>query len=83
MSLGVVVKGPEGIVLAADSRITISASGPVFPQPIQINFDNATKLLSFGNIHTHVVAITYGEAVIQAVPQLAVCRRRRWWVSLR
>lgn len=64
MSLGVVVKGPEGIVLAADSRVTLEAMGPGMKQPIHVNFDNATKLLNFGKKHCHVGAVTYGVAVI-------------------
>ena len=64
MSLGVVVKGPEGIVLAADTRITLNAQSPNMPSPIIANFDNATKLLSFGAPHNWVGAVTYGDATI-------------------
>ena len=63
MSLGVVIKGPEGVVLAADSRVTLGAQqqgGPAFT----VNFDNATKLLSFSHPNDHVGAVTYGQAVI-------------------
>lgn len=69
MSLGVVIKGSEGIVLAADSRVTLEAQragGPALP----VNFDNATKLLSFSRLpntvgpHNFVGAVTYGMAVI-------------------
>lgn len=63
MSLGVVIKGPEGIVLAADSRVTLTALPPG-GQPLVVNYDNATKLLSFDNPHNHVAAVTYGTAVI-------------------
>lgn len=64
MSLGVVVKGPEGVVLAVDSRVTLSAQGEGAP-PIQVHFDNATKLLTFSQLpHTSVAAVTYGAAVI-------------------
>jgi 20S proteasome alpha/beta subunit len=63
MSLGVVVKGPEGIVLAADSRVTLQAQREGKP-PIQVNFDNATKLLSFQAPHSYVGVVTYGVAVI-------------------
>ncbi len=66
MSLGIVIKGTEGIVLAADSRITLVASGPNGPS-ILVNFDNATKLLSFGNHndnHKFIGAVTYGQALI-------------------
>jgi hypothetical protein len=63
MSLGVAVKGPEGIVLAADSRVTLETRRPdgvVLP----ITFDNATKLLTFSEPHNYVGAITWGAAVI-------------------
>lgn len=63
MSLGIVVKAPEGLVLAAESRVTLTAIAPGQP-PIHVNFDNATKLLSFGGHHTFVGAVTYGQAAI-------------------
>lgn len=61
MSLGIVVKGPEGLVLAADSRVTLSARSP--QGLIHVNFDNATKLLSF-SAHDYIGAVTYGQAAI-------------------
>ncbi len=66
MSLAVAVKGPEGIVLAADARITLNAQGPELPGPLRVNFDNATKLLTFGKPHNWVGAATYGDATIGA-----------------
>jgi hypothetical protein len=63
MSLGIVIKGPEGVVLAADSRVTLLAQHPNVPA-IPVNFDNATKLLSFSKPNRHVGAVTYGAAVI-------------------
>ena len=63
MSLGVVVKGPEGLVLAADTRITLGAQQGSRP-PVSVNFDNATKLLTFSKPHNWVAAVTYGQAVI-------------------
>lgn len=63
MSLGVVIKGTEGVVLAADSRVTLQATRPK-QTPIQINFDNATKLITFQEPHNYVAAVTYGLAVI-------------------
>lgn len=62
MSLGIVIKGPEGLVLAADSRVTLLAEKDA--QRIHVNFDNATKLLSFAEPHQFVGAVTYGAAVI-------------------
>jgi len=63
MSLGVVIKGSEGVVLAADSRVTVEARRPD-GVPLVVNFDNATKLLSFSRPHTYVGAVTYGAAVV-------------------
>lgn len=64
MSLGVVIKGPEGLVLAADSRITLEAIAPN-SHPIHVSYDNATKLLSFNKEPNHWFgAVTYGAAVI-------------------
>lgn len=77
MSLGVVVKGPEGVVLAADSRVTfvarmnasIHAAGaePTLAA-LPVTFDNATRLLTFrpfqGEDKARIAAVTYGAAVI-------------------
>ena len=63
MSLTVVVNGPEGIVLTADTRVTVpyqSPSGGV----ATVSYDNATKVLSFGDDHPWVGAVTYGLASI-------------------
>jgi len=62
MSLGIVIKGPEGLVLAADSRVTLAARTP--QGVIHVNYDNATKLLSFSEPHNYVGAVTYGQAAI-------------------
>lgn len=62
MSLGIAFKGPEGIVLAADSRVTLNAETNPIDGKIRIftsTFDNATKLLRV-NKQTHVGAVTYG-----------------------
>ena len=74
MSLGLVIKGPEGLVLAAESRITLGAQliTPQGPQQIPVYFDNATKLLSFSEPNTTVGVVTYGQAVIgQKIPRTA------------
>ena len=65
MSLGVVVLGPEGVVLASDSRLSLTAQRKD-AAPLPVDFDNATKLLSFSakDQHRHVGAVTYGAAVI-------------------
>lgn len=63
MSLGMVIKAPEGIVLAAESRVTLSATPPA-GAPIHVNFDNATKLFGFNSPHNYVGVVTYGLAAI-------------------
>jgi hypothetical protein len=62
MSLAIAIKGPEGIVLAADSRVTLEGRRKD-GQALPVNFDNATKLLAFPK-HPYVGAVTYGQAVI-------------------
>lgn len=62
MSLGIVVKGPAGLVLAAESRITLTAQTPQ-GGVIRANYDNATKLLTFDK-HPYVAVVTYGQAAI-------------------
>jgi 20S proteasome alpha/beta subunit len=62
MSLGIVIKGPEGITLAADSRVTLAAKTP--QGLLHVNYDNATKLLSFSEPNNFVGAVTYGQAAI-------------------
>lgn len=66
MSLGVVFKGPEGIVLAADSRVTLTNQLQVPNQPpllISSTYDNATKLLCVKG-QKYVGAVTYGAGAI-------------------
>jgi hypothetical protein len=65
VSLGIVFKAPDGVVLAADSRATLFR--PI-PMPggqtmLPAHFDNATKLLQFAK-QPHLGAVTYGAAVI-------------------
>src|ERR1035437_5492101 len=74
MSLGSAFKGTEGIVLAADSRVTLNAARP---QPngqvlvLPATFDNATKLLRVKG-QDYVGAVTYGVGAIgQQSPRTA------------
>lgn len=69
MSLGVIVKGTEGIVLAADSRVTLFARKPDGTTEIPINFDNASKLLTFEDPNNFIGAVTYGQAIIGTTPR--------------
>jgi len=62
MSLGIVIKCPEGLVLAAESRITLGAQ--IGTQQVPVYFDSATKLMSFSIPNVSVGVVTYGQAVI-------------------
>jgi hypothetical protein len=79
MSLGIAFKGAEGIVLAADSRVTLNnvvdipgAAGQAVQKAlIPATFDNATKVLSVKG-QTHIGAVTYGMGTIgQPAPRTA------------
>jgi len=59
LSIGIVIKGPEGLVLAADSRITLTAK-PSSGRDIIVHYDNAHKVLNFAEPHKYVGAVTYG-----------------------
>jgi hypothetical protein len=59
LSLGIAFKGPEGLVLAADSRVTLSGPLPGSNLLVQSHYDNATKLLKVKD-HDNVGAVTYG-----------------------
>jgi hypothetical protein len=67
MTLAVVFKGPEGIVLAADSRVTLvpvaSQNAPPGTMVIPVFFDNARKLLSLQQ-QSHIGIVTSGAAAI-------------------
>jgi hypothetical protein len=67
MSLGIAFKGPEGVVLAADSRVTLTGqtTPPGSPHPVLLpaTYDNATKLLSVKG-QNFVGAVTYGTGAI-------------------
>ena len=66
MSLAIAFKGSEGVVLAADSRVTLPVP---FKDPngkdwvIPATFDNATKLLKIAG-QNFVAAVTYGLGTI-------------------
>jgi hypothetical protein len=58
MSIGIVIKGPEGLVMAAESRITIEAK--IGNGVLPVSFDNARKVLKFSDPNSYVGAVTYG-----------------------
>jgi hypothetical protein len=64
MSLGMVIKSPEGLVLAAESRVTLEVHKNGSANTIFNNFDNATKLFSLSQPHHHIGVVTYGQAAI-------------------
>ncbi len=76
MSLGIALKAAGGIVLAADSRVTlnrtIQSAGPTPTTTlIPATFDNATKLLSVPG-QPYVGAVTFGLGALgQAEPRTA------------
>src|SRR5665213_2384821 len=63
MSLGITIKGPEGIILAAESRVTLQVAAPGQP-PVINTFDNATKLFDLRGLNNFVGVVTYGLAAI-------------------
>jgi hypothetical protein len=74
MSLGIAFKGPEGIVLAADSRVTLTSQVQLPNQPVMLlpsTYDNATKLLRVEG-QDHIGTVTYGAGAIgQTEPRTA------------
>jgi hypothetical protein len=68
MSLGIAFKGPEGIVLAADSRVTLLTLQPPLPgQSVPMlaasTFDNARKLLRPAG-QQFIGIVTYGAGAL-------------------
>jgi hypothetical protein len=73
MSLGIAFKGPEGIVLAADSRVTLMAEMRQNQEKrlLPSTFDNATKLLQIDK-QEYIGVVTYGLGAIgQQEPRTA------------
>ena len=73
MSLGIAFKGPEGIVLAADSRVILTAEMQRGGEKMMLpaTYDNATKLLQLSGID-NVGVVTYGIGAIgQQEPRTA------------
>jgi hypothetical protein len=68
MSLGIAIKGPEGIVLAAESRTTVTSNIPTGAGVSLISswFDSTHKVLSFSAPNRFVGAVTYGQATLGA-----------------
>lgn len=64
MSLGVCIKSPEGLVLAAESRVTLQQQTDPKQPPVYVTYDNATKLLSFHKPHDAIGVVSWGTAAI-------------------
>lgn len=65
MSIGLIIKSPEGLVLAAESRITLSLQipGSSGTTSSTVTYDNVHKVLNFGELpgpHSFVGVVTYG-----------------------
>jgi hypothetical protein len=83
MTLAIGFKGSEGVVLAADSRVTLQAiqQFPGAPHPLLVaaSYDNATKLLRVQG-QDHVAAVTFNAGAIglqQPRTATACCRNLR------
>ena len=63
MTLAIVCKGPEGLVLAADSRITLTTKQSDTGETFVANFDNATKLFGIDK-HPNIGILTHGNNII-------------------
>jgi len=66
MSLGIIIKSPEGIVLAAESRVTLTTpmQTPIGTQIITNNFDNVSKVFKLNKPNNYIGVVTYGQAAI-------------------
>jgi len=64
MSLGIIIKAPAGVVLAAESRVTLSTPTGIANQMLHSNFDNANKLFTFSEPYNDIGVVTYGAAAI-------------------
>jgi hypothetical protein len=62
MSLGIIIKATEGLVLAAESRVTVGTmvASPMGQQQIFSTFDNANKVLCFNPPYDRFGVVTYG-----------------------
>jgi hypothetical protein len=69
--LGIVIKSPAGIVLAADSRLTLMSTNNDTKETFPVHFDNATKLLRFGVPNNFVGAVTFGQAIVEGTGRTA------------
>jgi hypothetical protein len=63
LSLGIAFKGAEGIVLAADSRVTLTSHHADTNTTLPAYYDNATKLLKVKG-QAFVGAVTYGRGAL-------------------
>lgn len=66
MSLGILIRGPEGFVFAAESRVTLDWRSPDGPadSKARVNFDTGKKLLTFKHPHNFIGVVTFGLGAI-------------------
>jgi hypothetical protein len=63
MSLSVVVTGPDYLVFATESRMTVDINLPT-GTTVRNSYDATDKLLTFDAPHNYIAAVTYGHAAI-------------------
>jgi hypothetical protein len=63
MSLSVVIKAPEGMVLATESRVILTYKPP-FGEQVFGSFDNAIKLFSIKEPYNNICIANYGLGAI-------------------
>ena len=63
MSIGVIIKAPEGLVLASESRTTVTVTNNDDKTTFPVHFDNTTKLYSFKS-KPKIGVVTWGQGVI-------------------
>jgi hypothetical protein len=86
VSLGIAIKAPEGIVLAAESRITLQVQVPGHP-PLMNHFDNATKIFDLRGLNKYVGVVTWGTAAIgqrpahSFLPELESTLKAKGWTE--
>ena len=64
MSLGVVISCPEGIVLASDTRMTLTYRPHLNQDPIDVNYDDSRKLITLDEPHNYVATVVQGHTTV-------------------
>ena len=78
MSLGIVINGPDGVVLASDTRVTLFGPGSTG----SVSFDNASKVLLLDGVGGRVAAVTQGDSTIGGRTIHSLMPEFRAWVGI-